>query len=123
MRKKVIIYGIMLMLSGCSIWNDDFEEKVVRARPHDSIHKISKLVDKGVIKETDDDFMLSESTIANLKVFRDGNISRGVEDVRRMYVMTYEDSGKNLHAAHHSYFVLKPATWCVPSNNQQSNGK
>jgi hypothetical protein len=100
-----------VLLSGCSTWNDDFEGEVVRARPHDSIHKISNLVDKGVIKETDDDFVLSESMIAHMKVFQDGSVSRGVEDVRRMYLMTYEDAGKNLHSAHHTYFVLKPATW------------
>jgi protein involved in sex pheromone biosynthesis len=107
----IIASSIIFILSGCSTWNDDFEGEVVRARPHDSIHKISNLVDKGIIKETEDDFVLSESMIAHTKVFQDGSVSRGVEDVRRMYLMTYEDAGKNLHAAHHTYFVLRPATW------------
>ncbi|MDR3155768.1 MAG: hypothetical protein LBT90_01540 [Holosporaceae bacterium] len=109
--KKIDSLWCVFFLVGCCTWNDDFEGKVVRAHPHDSIHKISKLVDIGVIKEAEDDFVLSENMIAHTKVFRDGKVSRGVEDVRRAYLMIYEDPGKNLHAAHHSYFVLKPAVW------------
>lgn len=102
-----------IMLSSCASWNEEFEGKVVRAYPQASIHKISRMTDKGIIKEIDDDLVLSGDMNTHLKVFKDGNISRGVEDVRRMYMMTYEDASKNLHAAHHLYLVVRSASWQV----------
>jgi hypothetical protein len=103
------------MLPSCSTWNEEFEGDVVRAYPKASIHKISRMTDKGIIREVDDNLVLSGDMAARLKVFKDGNISRGVEDVRRMYMMTYEDASKNLHAAHHLYIVVKPAEWVIAS--------
>jgi hypothetical protein len=103
----------LLLLTSCSTWNEEFEGEVVRAYPQASIHKISKMTDNGLIKELEEDLVLSGDMAMKLKVFKDGNISRGVEDVRRMYMMTYEDSSKNLHAAHHLYLVVRPAAWVV----------
>jgi len=113
MIKKTIIFGSLLLLTSCSTWNEEFEGEVVRAYPKASIHKISRMTDKGIIKEIDDDLVLSGDISEKLKVFKDGNISRGVEDVRRMYMMTYEDASKNLHAAHFLYLVVRPAEWSV----------
>jgi len=112
---KQIFFGSLLLLTSCSTWNEEFEGEVVRAYPKASIHKISQMTDKGIIKEVDDDLVLSgdAAVVANLKVFKDGNVSRGMEDVRRMYIMTYEDASKNLHAAHFLYIVVKPAEWKV----------
>ena len=103
--------GFLFFLSGCSVWNEEFEGNVVRAYPKASIHQISKMVDKGIIRESDEVVLPSERSA--FKSFKDGNISRGVEDVRRMYIMTYEDASKNLHVAHHLYLVVKPAEWEV----------
>jgi hypothetical protein len=116
--KRFIVSNFLLticgiMLTSCSTWNEEFEGDVVRAYPKASIHKISRMTDRGIIKEVDDDLVLSGDIAAKLKVFKDGNISRGVEDVRRMYMMTYEDASKNLHAAHHLYIVVRPAEWRV----------
>lgn len=106
MRKNCFEFLIVTLLSGCSVWNEEFEGEVIRAYPNASIHQISQMVDKGVINEED-------FSGDGFKVFKDGNISRGVEDVRRMYLMTYEDSSKNLHAAHHIYLIVKSAEWSV----------
>jgi hypothetical protein len=116
--KKLIVSKVLLIVLGvtltsCTTWNEEFEGEVVRAYPRASIHKITKMTDKGIIKEIDDDLVLSGDFATKLKVFKDGNISRGVEDIRRMYVMTYEDASKNLHAAHHLYLVVRPASWVV----------
>ena len=112
--KTFLFIGILTLLSGCSTWNENFEGEVVRAYPKASIHQLSKMVDKGIIRESEDDIVLSSGELnPNLKVFKDGNISRGFEDIRRMYLMTYEDSSKNLHAAHFIYLVAKPAEWIV----------
>lgn len=111
--RKITLLSSLLLLTSCASWNEEFEGEVVRAYPNASIHKISRMTDKGIIKEADDDLVLSGDFAAKLKVFKDGNISRGVEDVRRMYVMTYEDASKNLHAAHHLYLVVRPAEWSV----------
>lgn len=117
MRKNNIRFlffiGFSLLLSGCSVWNEEFEGPVVRAYPTASIHQISKMVDKGIIKESEEDFVIPSNGELDFKVFKDGNISRGVEDIRRMYVMTYEDASKNLHAAHYLYLIAKPAEWVV----------
>lgn len=111
--KFFFFIGVLSLLSGCSVWNEEFEGKVIRAYPNASIHQISKMVDKGIIKESEEDLLISSSDRLDFKVFRDGNISRGVEDIRRMYVMTYEDASKNLHVAHHLYLIAKPAEWMV----------
>ena len=110
---RTISFICLFLLTSCSSWNEEFEDKVVRAYPKASIHKISKMVDKGIIKETDDDSFVSGTFSEKAKTFRDGNISRGAEDVRRLYMLTYEDASKNLHAAHHLYFIAKPAKWNV----------
>lgn len=114
MRNSIKIAGILLIaLTGCSTWDEEFEGEVVRAYPKASIHQISRMTDKGLIKEDDDDWVLTGEGSNILKVFKDGEISRGVEDIRRMYMMTYEDASKNLHVAHHLYLVVKPAEWKV----------
>lgn len=114
MRNNIKIAGILLIaLTGCSTWDEEFEGEVVRAYPQASIHQISRMTDKGLIKEDDDDLVLTGEGSNKLKVFKDGEISRGVEDIRRMYMMTYEDASKNLHVAHHLYLVVKPAEWQV----------
>jgi hypothetical protein len=116
--KKAIISNFLLivssiMLTSCASWNEEFEGEVVRGYPNASIHKISRMTDKGMIKEIEDELVLSGDIARRLKVFKDGNISREVEDVRRMYIMTYEDASKNLHASHHLYLVVRPASWKV----------
>jgi hypothetical protein len=111
--EKITWFGSLLLLTSCASWDEEFEGAVVRAHPNASIHKISKMTDKGIIREIDDDLVLSGDTATRLKVFKDGNISRGMEDVRRMYIMTYEDASKNIHAAHHLYLIEKPAEWSV----------
>ena len=103
----------LISLTSCTSWEEEFEGEVIRAYPRASIHQISKMTDKGIIKEIDEDLMLSGDAVAQLKAFKDGNISRGVEDLKRMYVMTYEDASKNLHVAHHLYLVVRPAEWNV----------
>ena len=108
-----MIFIGLFFLTSCASWEEEFEGEVIRAYPKASIHQISKMTDKGIIKEIDEDFLLSDDAITRLKAFKDGNISRGVEDIRRMYVMTYEDASKNLHVAHHLYLVVRPAEWNV----------
>ena len=113
MRNSIKIAGILLIaLTGCSTWDEEFEGEVVRAYPKASIHQISRMTDKGLIKE-EDEFVITGEGSTKLKSFKDGDISRGVEDVRRMYMMTYEDASKNLHVAHHLYLIAKPAEWKV----------
>ena len=98
MRVSTKIAGILLIaLTGCSTWDEEFEGEVVRAYPKASIHQISRMTDKGLIKEDDDDLVITGEGSTKLKSFKDGEISRGVEDIRRMYMMTYEDASKNLH--------------------------
>ena len=127
MRQKLIYNFILicslLMLSGCSVWKDDFDEPIVRANPKSSIHEISTLVDKGIIKEEDN----TETTItpgvnttdSRGSFFSDGNVSRGFEEVRRIYLTSYEDQDKNLHADHHLYVVVKPAVWNVSEGSKK----
>lgn len=112
--KKIMMLGMILLLSGCSVWQDEFDEPVTRAMPKASIHKISTMVDKGIIKESDvADFagLCAEST--NHRIFMDGSVSRGMEEVNRIYLLSYEDSDKTFHSAHHLYVVLQPAQWVV----------
>jgi len=112
MIKKIMMFSAMLLLTSCSVWQDEFDDPVQRAMPKASIHKISTLVDKGVIKESDvDDLAISGLEPPNYKIFKDGTVSRGAEDVRRVYLMPYEDSDKTFHAAHYLYAVVKPAQW------------
>lgn len=117
MRNNTKISGFLMLvftaLTACSTWNEEFEGEVVRAYPTASIHKITQMADKGIIKEIEDDLVLTGEGSTRFKVFKDGEVSRGVEDIRRMYMMTYEDSSKNLHFAHHLYLVVKPAEWKV----------
>ena len=108
-----LLFVFILLLTSCASWNEEFEDEVLRGYPHASIHKISKMTDEGIIKEVDNDLVLSREKRRDLKVFKDGNISRGVEDVRRMYMMSYEDASKNLHIAHYLYLVVEPAQWIV----------
>jgi hypothetical protein len=105
--KKITTNLLILLLTGCSVWNDEFDEPLIRAMPKASIHKISTLIDEGVIKE--DEKISSSSTQPTL--FSDGEVSRGFEDVGRIYLTSYEDSEKALHAAHYIYVVTRPATW------------
>lgn len=106
---------LLFILTSCSTWNEDFEGKVVRAYPEASIHKINKMADKGVLKDGEEDTYVN---VKNMKVFKDGRISRGIEDIRRMYIMTYEDSAKNLHMAHNLYLVVSPASWIIDGANE-----
>jgi hypothetical protein len=105
--KRILACG--LLLTGCSAWNDEFEEPVVRALPHASMHKITTMTNKGLLDEKDDDIPGSKNT----KVFTDGKIGRSKEEVRRMYLTTWEDSEGVLHAGHHLYVVAKPSAWTV----------
>jgi hypothetical protein len=61
------------------------------------------------LDEKDDDIPGSKNT----KVFKDGRVSRSKEDVRRMYLTTWEDSEGVLHEGHHLYIVAKPSEWTV----------
>jgi hypothetical protein len=80
--------------------------------PKASIHKISTLVDKGVIAEKEEPQVFSNSkNLPNASLFADGKISRGFEDVRRVFLTGYEDAEKTFHAAHHLYVVVRPASW------------
>jgi hypothetical protein len=107
MRKILLTAG--LLLTGCSAWNDDFEEPVTRALPHASMHKITTMADRGLLDEKEDDIYGS----GNRKVFKDGEVSRSKEDARRMYLTTWEDSEGVLHSGHHLYIIAKPSEWVV----------
>lgn len=108
-KSKALVL-VAICLAGCSVWSDEFEGEVVRAYPQASIHQISKMMDKGTIQELSGDVIVTSN---KMKVFEDGEVSRGVDDVRRIYMTTYEDSAKNLHMAHHLYFVVRPASWKI----------
>ena len=107
----------MVILSGCSVWQDDFDTKPVKGMPKASIHEISTMVDKGIIKEDDVQGNVSTIKLNSGKIestqtsFSDGNISRGHEKVQRIYLASYEDENRNLHGSHNLYVVVKPATW------------
>jgi len=111
--EKIVRCSTLLLLSACSVWQDEFDEPVPRAMPKASIHKISTLVDKGVIKESDIDDLTVSNLGSSYRIFKDGTVSRGTEDVRRVYLLAYEDSDKTFHAAHYLYAVVKPAEWRV----------
>ena len=114
---RIILISSVLLLSGCSVWKDDFETKPVKGMPKASIHELSTMVDKGIIKE--DDIQGDVSTIKlnsgkeenSGSFFTDGNVSRGYEEVHRIYLASYEDENKNLHGAHNLYVVVRPAMW------------
>lgn len=112
-RSNINVSIVLICLTGCASWNEEFEDKVIRAYPQASIHKLSRMTDNGMIKDIDDDWVMITDAKSQLKIFKDGEVSRGIEDVRRMYMMTYEDSSNNLHFAHHLYLVVKPAEWEV----------
>ncbi len=107
----------MVILSGCSVWQDDFDTKPVKGMPKASIHEISTMVDKGIIKEDDVQGNVSTIKLNSGKIestetsFSDGNISRGHEKVQRIYLASYEDENRNLHGSHNLYVVVRPATW------------
>lgn len=76
MRSSTKIAGILLIaLAGCSTWDEEFEGEVVRAYPKASIHQISRMTDKGLIKEDDDDLVITGEGSTKLKSFKDGEIS------------------------------------------------
>lgn len=106
---------LLFVLTSCATWNEDFEDKVVRAYPKTSIHKINEMTDKGLLKDIEED---SSVSCRNVKVFKDGRISRGTEDIKRMHIVTYEDSAKNLHMAHNLYLVVSPAVWIVDGEKE-----
>ena len=120
-KTQVVIYMfwmfVGLLLSGCSVWKEDFDTKPVRGLPTASIHEISTMVDNGTIKE--DDIRGNVRTIKTSprnfensgNLFSDGNVSRGSERIHRIYVAAYEDENSNLHEAHNLYVVVEPATW------------
>ena len=119
-KQPVILFFLlfcMVFLSGCSVWQEDFETKPVRGMPKASIHEISTMVDNGIIKEDDVQGNVSTIKLNSGKIessqtsFSDGNISRGHEKVQRIYLASYEDENKNLHGSHNLYVVVKPATW------------
>jgi hypothetical protein len=110
MTKKSLLMTVLL-LTGCSAWNDEFEGPVERAMPHASMHKIATMTGKGLLDEKDETISMSGNM--NTKTFRDGKICRGREDVRRVFLMTWEDAEGTLHAGHHMYIIAKPSEWVV----------
>lgn len=107
------VLGMMLLLSGCADWNEHFEGEVVRAYPDQSIHQINRMADRGQIREQDEDVRMPFASSSSIPVFHDGHMSRGLEDVRRLYIMPYEDTSHHLHCGHSVYVVVKPAEWIV----------
>jgi hypothetical protein len=120
--KRIKINAINLsglcLLSACSVWEDDFDEPVVRAMPKTSIHKISTLIDQGVISEKEAEPLSNKILPApqaplQAPLFADGKVSRGFEDVRRVFLLPYEDADKTLRGSRHLYVVVRPASWTV----------
>lgn len=106
----------ILFLTGCSAWQEDFEQKPVRGMPKASIHEISTKIDKGEIREDDVGSVraigLNSGTSGNTGTyFSDGRVSRGYEEVHRIFIAEYEDENGNLHSGHNLYIVVKPAKW------------
>lgn len=123
MNKQVVFVTLLLsgfLLSGCSAWKEDFEQKPVRGYPKASIHEISTMVNRGEIKEDDVGSVttigLNSDSGNTATSFYDGEISRGYEKVQRIYVASYEDENKILHEAHNLYVVVKPAEWTFHNN-------
>ncbi len=113
---RIILISSALLLTGCSVWKDDFDTKPVKGMPKASIHELSTMVDKGIIKEDDiqgdvSTIKLNSGTEKSGSFFTDGNVSRGYEEVHRIYLASYEDENKNLHGAHNLYVVVRPALW------------
>jgi hypothetical protein len=116
----LIVYG--LMLASCSVWNDEFDEPIPRAMPRASIHKISTLVDKGIIKEEDEKqngISFMNISGAHSSRFRDEVVWRGAEEVQSIYLLPYEDSENTFHAAHHLYAVIRPSSWIIKSQEKK----
>ena len=79
---ELLLFICMLLLSGCSAWKEDFEQKPVRGYPKASIHEISTMVDRGEIKEGDTGSITTISLNSSTKgekhgSFDDGEVSRG----------------------------------------------
>lgn len=114
--KLVLLLSSLMVLTGCSAWQEDFEQKPVRGMPKASIHEISTKVDKGEIREDDVGSVrtigLNSGTMGNTGAyFSDGRVTRGYEEVHRIYIAEYEDENGNLHGGHNLYIVVKPARW------------
>jgi hypothetical protein len=119
MKKIAINLTLCIPLCGCSVWNDEFDEPIVRAMPKASIHKISALVDRGVIQEKEESFSQASASTKTI-LFTDGHVSRGFEDVRRICLPPYEDENKTFHGAHHLYVVVRPAAWISDSRGMKN---
>ncbi len=114
--KRAFLISCVIILTGCSAWQEDFEQKPVRGMPKASIHEISTKVDRGEIREEDTGSVrtigLNSGTLGNTGAyFSDGRVSRGYEEVHRIYITEYEDKNGNLHGGHNLYIVVRPAGW------------
>jgi hypothetical protein len=101
---------VLLLLTGCSIWQDEFDEPVRRGLPKAYIHQISTLVDRGIIKEEE----AQEAGLPSLVpvAFSEiGEVHRIPEEIRRVYLTAYEDGEGTLHGVHHLHVVIRPARW------------
>lgn len=118
--KLLLLLSSVIVLTGCSAWQEDFEQKPVRGMPKASIHEISKKVDRGEIREDDvgDIRTIGLNSGGNTGTyFSDGRVSRGYEEVHRIYIAEYEDERGNLHGSHNLYIVVKPARWTFHKGN------
>lgn len=118
--KLVLLLSSLMVLTGCSAWQEDFEQKPVRGMPKASIHEISTKVDRGEIREDDvgDIRTIGLNSGGNTGTyFSDGRVSRGYEEVHRIYIAEYEDERGNLHGSHNLYIVVKPARWTFHKGN------
>ena len=85
MNKHMVFIALLLsgfLLSGCSAWKEDFEQKPVRGYPKASIHEISMMVNRGEIKEDDAGSVTtiglnSDNAGGSATSFYDSEISRG----------------------------------------------
>lgn len=118
--KLLLLLSSVIILTGCSAWQEDFEQKPVRGMPKASIHEISTKVDRGEIREDDvgDIRTIGLNSGGNTGTyFSDGRVSRGYEEVHRIYIAEYEDERGNLHGSHNLYIVVKPARWTFHKGN------
>lgn len=118
--KLLLLLSSVIVLTGCSAWQEDFEQKPVRGMPKASIHEISTEVDRGEIREDDEGDIrtIGLNSGGNTGTyFSDGRVSRGYEEVHRIYIAEYEDERGNLHGSHNLYIVVKPARWTFHKGN------